>query len=228
MGNAPPDAIVLQTRTNAEWLHDLRSPEPARAKALEELRGYLVRAAVIYLGRRRGELAGLERAELLQLAEDLAQEALLDILNKLDSFLGKSRFTTWAYKFVLNAAAEELRRRRWRNISLDTLPSPEDLSPLAEFLPSEKAPDPEKALQREQVWETLRRIVAEDLTKRQRTALIRLLIHDAPVEEVALQLETTPNNVYKILHDARKRLKRRLLDEGITPEYVWDIFGEGT
>lgn len=220
--------VVLHTRTNADWLSDLRSTGPAQAQALQELWTYLVRAAVTYLERRRREWAGLGDAELRQLAEDLAQEALLDILNKLDTFRGESRFTTWAYKFVVNVAAEELRRQRWRNISLEALPPGEDLPPLAEVLADKQASDPEKALQREQIWNTLRRIIAEDLTERQRTVLIYLTIQDALVEEVARQLETTPNNVYKLLHDARKKLKHRLLDAGITPEYVWDIFGEGT
>ncbi len=221
-------ATVLHTRTNADWLSDLRSPGPAQAQALQALWDYLVGAAVAYLKRRRGEWVGLEDAELRQLAEDLAQEALLDILNKLDTFRGESRFTTWAYKFVINVAAEELRRRHWQNISLEARPPSEDLPPLAEALADTQAPDPETALEREHVWETLRRIIAEDLTERQRVVLIRLTIQDAPVEEVARELETPPNNIYKLLHDARKKLKRRLLEAGITPEYVGDIFSEGT
>lgn len=228
MRNPSPVSVSSQSRTNAEWLNDLRGPDPIQAQALQELRDYLVRVAAIYLERRWERLAGLEHAELLQLAQDLAQEALLDILKKLDAFRGESRFTTWAYKFVINLAAEELRRRRWRNISLDTPLPIEDLPPLADILPSRKSLGPEKALLRKTVWETLRRIVAEELTERQRTVLIAVILQDAPVEDVARQLETTPNNVYKILHDARKKLKRRLLDEAITPEYVHDLFGEGT
>ena len=228
MRNPSSVSVISQTRTNAEWLNDLRGLDPAQTQALQELRGYLVRVAVTYLERRWEQLARLEYAELLQLAQDLAQEALLDILKKLDTFRGESRFTTWAYKFVINVAAEELRRQGWQNISLETPLPIEDLPPLADILPSRKSLDPEKALLRKTVWETLRRIVAESLTERQRTVLIAVIIQDAPVEDVARQLETTPNNIYKILHDARKKLKRRLLDEAITPEYVHDLFGEGT
>jgi RNA polymerase sigma-70 factor (ECF subfamily) len=222
------DDIVRHPRTNADWLSDLRHAGSAQTQALQELWDYLVSAALAYLERRWGEWAGLEEAERDQLAEDLAQEALLEILNKLDTFRGESRFTTWACKFVINLVAEELRRRHWRNISLEARPTGKDLPPLADVLADEITPDPEKALEREQVWEILRRIIAEDLTARQRVVLIRLTIQDAPVEEVARELETPPNNIYKLLHDARKRLKRRLLDAGITPEYVWGIFGEGT
>jgi RNA polymerase sigma-70 factor (ECF subfamily) len=227
MSKALAVAISSQTRTNAEWLSDLQGTGPVQAQALQELRDYLVRVAVIYLERRWEHLAGLEHAELLQLAQDLAQEALLDILNKLDAFRGESRFTTWAYKFVINVAAEELRRRRWQNISLETPLPIEDLPPLANILPSRKSLDPEKAVLRKAVWESLRRIVAEELTERQRTVLIAVILQEAPVEDVARQLETTPNNVYKILHDARRKLKRRLLDEAITPEYVRELFSEG-
>jgi len=227
MNEALAVAISLQTRTNAEWLNDLRGSGPVQAQALQELRGYLVRVAMTYLERRWERLAGLEHAELLQLAQDLAQEALLDLLKKLDTFRGESRFTTWAYKFVINVAAEELRRRRWQNVSLEAPLPLEDLPSLADSLANGTSLDPEQALLRKTVWEVLRRIVAEDLTERQRTVLIALIIHDAPVGEVARQLKTTPNNVYKILHDARRKLKRRLLDEAITPEYVRELFSEG-
>ncbi|MBI3733590.1 MAG: sigma-70 family RNA polymerase sigma factor [Chloroflexi bacterium] len=224
----PIVAINPNPRTNAEWLHDLRSTDAARTQALEELRGYLVRAAVIYLERRWSQLTDTEHAELLQLAEDVAQEALIDLLNKLHAFRGESRFTTWAYKFVINIAAEELRRQRWRTLSLDALSPSEDVPPLADSLSNAKTPEPEKAVMRAQVWETLRRVIARDLTQRQRTVVLGLLVYDAPVEELVQRLDTTPNNVYKILHDARKKLKRRLLDEGITSEYVSEIFSEGT
>jgi RNA polymerase sigma-70 factor (ECF subfamily) len=225
----PPTAVnTAPPRTNAEWLHDLQSDGVARTSAFEDLRAYLVRAAVLYLERCWNQITNLDRVELEQLAQDLAQDALIDLLKKLDEFRGESRFTTWAYKFVLNLAAEELRRRRWRNISLDALSLTEELPPLAESLSSTKTPEPERALLREQVWETLRRIIADDLTERQRAVVLGLLVYDAPVEQVAQQLETTPNNVYKILHDARTKLKRRLLEEGITPAYVADLFGEGT
>lgn len=217
---------VLQTRANGEWLNALRGSGPVQDQALQELRDYLVRATVTYLERRRERVGGLDYADLLQLAQDLAQEALLEILNKLHAFRGESRFTTWAYKFVINLAAEELRRRRWQNVSLELPPPIEDLPPLIDSLSSRETPDPEQALLRKTVWETLHRIIAEDLTKRQRTALIALIVQDAPVKEVAQLLKTTPNNVYKILHDARKKLKARLLEEAITPEYVRELFGE--
>lgn len=223
----PPTAVnTSPPRTNAEWLNDLRSNDAARTNALEDLRAYLVRAAVIYLERRWNQITNLDRVELEQLAQDLAQEALIDILKKLDSFRGESRFTTWAYKFVINETGEELRRRRWRDVSLDAATRSEDLPSLDELLASPDAPDPEKTLLREQVWETVRRAIANALTERQRTAVLGLLVNDAPVEEMARQLETTPNNVYKILHDARIKLKRCLLEEGISAEYAATLFEE--
>jgi len=226
LGSVQMEAVP-QTRANPDWLNALRDAGPVQEQALQELRGYLVRAAVTYLERRRGRLAELDSADLLQLAQDLAQEALLEVLTKLDAFRGESRFTTWAYKFVINLGAEELRRRRWQSVSLEAPLPIEDLPPLIDSLSNRESPDPEQALLRKSVWETLRRIIADDLTERQRMALVTLIIQDAPVKEVAQLLKTTSNNVYKILHDARKKLKRRLLEEAITPEYVSDLFGDG-
>lgn len=98
-------------RTNQEWLDALRGPE--RDAALADSRAFLVRG----LGY---ALAGWSDVDQTILG-DLAQEALLKILANLDSFRGKSRFTTWAQKIAVRIAFTELRRHRWRDVSLDRI-----------------------------------------------------------------------------------------------------------
>ena len=83
----------------AEWLADLCNEE-TQAEALADLREYLLRAVFLYLDRHREDLTHLDRRELEFLADDFAQEALLQIQAKLDTFRGESKFTTWAYRFV--------------------------------------------------------------------------------------------------------------------------------
>lgn len=214
-----------QRRNNAEWLHALRSQGATQEEALQDLRDYLLRAALVYLSRHRSDLAHFHREELQHLAEDWAQEALLAVMDKLHTFRGQSKFTTWTYRIVINLAASGLRRRRWRALSLDALPEEEEL-PLLSMIGDTRAQDPERAAQQKEIWAIIQRIVDEELTDRQRTALTALLFHGMPMDEVAKRLGTNKNNVYKIMHDARKKLKKRLIEHDLSEEYILAIFSQ--
>ena len=117
----------MKARTNAEWLIALKSDGHAQATALSDLRVYLLRAALYALYRRRGTLRDFAPTDIKQLAEDCAQDALSAILKHLDQFRGDSRFTTWAYKFAVNAALVAARRERWGRVPLDRLLDSPDL-----------------------------------------------------------------------------------------------------
>jgi RNA polymerase sigma-70 factor (ECF subfamily) len=211
-------------RSNAEWLADLR-PGEKQSEALADLREYLLRAVFLYLDRHREDLRQLDRRELEQMAEDFAQEALLQIQNKLDTFRGRSKFTTWAYPFVINIAAGELRLHRWHTLSMETLVTEEANVPLFTFLGDQGAPDPETAAIRNQILELIRQTIEQDLTERQRFALVNVHFRGVPIAKVAQQLNSTPNNVYKLIHDARKKIKRHLQRHYYGPADVLAIFG---
>ncbi|MFN8481560.1 MAG: sigma-70 family RNA polymerase sigma factor [Anaerolineae bacterium] len=217
---------AVPTRTNEEWLEVLQTPGPEQTQALEELRDYLLRAVYVYLSRHRSDLMHFDRDEIQQLAEDWAQEALLTILAKLDTFRGDSRFTTWAYRVVINLAASELRRRRWANLSLEGLTEndEDEDSGSFEFAQESSGNNPESALQQRHVWDTLQHIIEQDLTERQRAVLVGSLVEGKPVEALAAQLSTNPNNIYKIMHDARKKLKQRLADYNLNEDSVLQVF----
>jgi RNA polymerase sigma-70 factor (ECF subfamily) len=72
---------------------------------------------------------------------------------------------------------------------------------------------------------TLSRIIATELTDKQRQALVAARIHGMPLEEVARRMGTNRNALYKLLHDARQRLKKRMMDEGLSPQDVLAAFG---
>jgi RNA polymerase sigma-70 factor (ECF subfamily) len=211
-------------RSNEEWLADLRDKEK-QVEALADLREYLLRAVYLYLDRRREDLDHLDRRELEHMAEDFAQEALLQIQASLDTFRGESKFTTWAYPFVINIAAGELRLRRWRALSVEALVGEQDV-PLLSFLGDEGAPDPETAAVRHQVLDLIGQIIDQDLTERQRFVLVSVHFKGMPMAEVARELNTTPNNVYKIIHDARKKLKKGLYRHYYSQEDVLAIFSD--
>jgi RNA polymerase sigma-70 factor (ECF subfamily) len=210
-------------RNNAEWLAALTDGE-SQAEALADLREYLRRAVFLYLNRHRADLTHLDRRELEHLAEDCVQDALLQILDKLDTFRGASKFTTWAYRFVINVAAGELRLHRWRTLSIETLVGEHEV-PLLTFLGDQETPDPETAAVRGQILDIIHQIINEELTDRQRFALVNVHLRGMPMDQVARQLNSTPNNVYKLIHDARKRLKAALYRRRYSEADVLAIFG---
>jgi RNA polymerase sigma-70 factor (ECF subfamily) len=211
-------------RSNEEWLSDLRDKDK-QAEALADLRDYLLRAVFLYLDRHREDLTHLDRRELGHLAEDFAQEALLQIQDKLDTFRGRSKFTTWAYPFVINVAAAELRLHRWRTLSMESIAGDQEL-PLFSFLSDREAPNPEVLAARQQIADIVIQIIAEELTERQRIALVSVHFHGVPMAKVAQELDTTPNNVYKLLHDARKKIKHGLQRRFYSQSDVLSIFSD--
>jgi len=205
----------MSERTNQEWLTALHGP--VHDKALADLRGLLVR------GLRYGLTgwSGVDEATL----EDLAQEALLKILDSLDSFRGQSHFTTWAQKIAINGAFTELRRRHWRDVSLEEMIELGETRFIPQRLANPAAGTEKQATQRI-LLSTLRQIIAEELTDRQRQALVAVYIRAIPLEEVAGRMGTNRNALYKLLHDARQRLKNRIMANGLSLQDFLDAFGE--
>jgi RNA polymerase sigma-70 factor (ECF subfamily) len=203
------------------WLRALRSSGAEQQQALETLRRGILRALQWYLTEHRAAGA-FDPAQARVLAEDLAQDALMTILEKLDTFRGESQFTTWAYAVALRHAFGALRRKRWQERSFAALETRARL-PVWPF-EDPRAQDPERAAQQSELWHTLHAIIEQDLTVRQRTVLVGHVFQGVPLDMVAEQLGTNRDNVYKLLHDARKKLKQRLLQKGLTYADVLKAF----
>jgi RNA polymerase sigma-70 factor (ECF subfamily) len=215
-------------RTDEEWLRDLHASGPTHGAAVSDLWEYLFRVVCAYLCHHRSDLKHYDRGELQQWAEDMAQDALLAVLDKLDTFRGDSRFTTWAFRIAINTALAELRRRHWQTVSLDAaLDLDAEGYTLGWLIESPSAVDPEYALEQQRLWAILRETMQEALTERQRLVLVNALFRQVPGEVIAEALGINRNNVYKITHDARVKLRDALIARGITWEYVTRVFTEG-
>jgi RNA polymerase sigma-70 factor (ECF subfamily) len=199
---------VLTERSNAQWLSDLRESGPQRELALEELRARLIRG----LGYALADQPNVRTDDI----EDFAQDALLRILSNLDSFRGEAQFTTWAQKIAVRVALSALRRRRWRDVSLDGIIEAGEGDFVPELLSDPAATPEEQAIRRKQL-DVLRRIINEELTDKQRQALVAVRVQGMPMDEVAERLGTNRNALYKLLFDARQRLKARLVAQGLSP-----------
>ena len=207
------------TRSNKSWLSDLRSDGSLRESALTDLRNVIQHGLPYALSRWLSPNDPL----FAPLVEEVTQETLLRVLDQLDSFEGRSMFTTWVHKIAVRIALTELRRKRWQDSSLDELMDNEE-SPAPSNLVADHHPTPEAVTERTDMLDRVRRILEEELTPKQREALTLLGIQDMPLEEAARRMKTNRNALYKLLHDARLRLKRRLAMEGLTPQEVLSAF----
>ncbi|GAB3243929.1 RNA polymerase sigma factor [Nocardioides dilutus] len=187
------------------WQADLTDDGPAGAQALALLQEVLLRAARHQVWRLRHLLPGAGAGELEDLAQQAADDALMAVLRKLDTFEGRSRFTTWAYKFGVLHAGVAVRRQAWRHREV---PLPDTLA-LADTSPTPAAVSEGSDLAR-----AVTAAIAAELTPHQRRVALALLVEGVPIDVLADRLGSTRNALYKTLHDARRRLRTALTASG--------------
>lgn len=207
----------MQTRTNEEWLSDLRSDN--QDQAIEDL-GRVLKRGLIYA------LSSRIQTDLETQVDDFVQDAILRILDKMDTFRGESKFTTWAQKVAVRVAFTEMRRQRWKDISIGDL-IPEDSGDFTPLVLSDPSPNPEQRASQTIMLEMVDEMLKTDLTDRQRTALMAVMHGGMPLEEVARRMDTNRNALYKLLHDARKQMRNGLIEKGLTPQEVLEVFESG-
>ncbi len=214
-------------RTNADWLADLQSGGARRAQALDDLRQLLERGVYFYLRNERSDLDSRATEEIRQMSQDFVQEALIKILDNLDSFRGESQFTTWASKIAARVAISELRRARYRDYSLEYLTSDGETIPVMGSLAAklDTTPQPERHTERQAVFQIIDEAFRTALTERQRLVMTAYVIDEVPIEEIARRLGTNRNALYKLVHDARLKLRRYLEAQELSLDYMLGLFG---
>ena len=212
----------MTTRTNDQWLSDLRADGERREAALADLRAIIARGLPFALSR----WLSPSSPQFESLTEEVTQETLLRVLDQLHTFEGRSMFTTWVHKIAIRIALTELRRKRWQDSSLDEMVDNEEI-PVSPRILEDSHPTPEQTAERADMLARINRVIDEELTERQRRALIMLGMQGMPMEEAAKRLHTNRNALYKLLHDARLRLKQRLQTEGLDAQEVLTAFEEG-
>jgi len=210
----------MEKRTNEEWIADLRAGGDQQAQALEDLRAIILRGLPYAIA---GKVAP-NSPQSEALTEEVVQETLLNVLKHLDTFEGRSQFTTWAHKIAVRAALTELRRVRWREVPLPDMSMDEDMEDLSYRELPDHQPSPEDQVDRKDMMKRINQIIMEELTDKQRKAMMAVAMQGMPLEEAALKLGTNRNTLYKLMHDARLKLKHRLEKEGMTPQQVLSVF----
>jgi RNA polymerase sigma-70 factor, ECF subfamily len=201
----PTTPDVVPPRSDDAWLTDLTDDGPAGQRALGSLHQLLLRAARHQVWRLRDLLPGAGAGELEDLAQQAADDALVAVLRQLGTFQGRSRFTTWAYKFAVLHAGVEVRRQAWRHREV---PLPDTLTLV------DSSPSPEAHSEAAQLARGVQAAIVSELTPHQRRVVLALLVQEVPIDVLADRLGSTRNALYKTLHDARSRLRAALTDSG--------------
>jgi RNA polymerase sigma-70 factor (ECF subfamily) len=202
-----PAAVPGLDPDSAEWLRLLAGTGPPREAALARLHEMLVRIARGEVGRRAPRLR-LAGPELDDLAYQAAADALIAITGKLGQFRGESRFTTWAYKFVVFEVSAKIGRHFWRHPEVPL--EAEDWN----RLPGRFGFDPAQEAEWRDLLAALRRAVEEELTARQRRIFVAIVLNGVPLDALVIELASSRNAIYKTLFDARRKLRAALAANG--------------
>lgn len=204
---AAASAADLDTASLA-WISDLTADGSRRDEARERLHDLLLKAARFEINRRRSTRPHLRGGDFDDLAHQAANDALVAILGKLDTFRGESRFTTWAYKFALLEAAVKVRRREWQGREI-----PLEAAQWATLSGSGESPASEAEAR--ELLGAIGEAIDTELSEHQRDVLVAVVLNGVPVDVLSERLSTSRGALYKTIHDARRKLRKHLAEAGL-------------
>ena len=146
-------------------------------------------------------------------AHDATQEVFLRAFEKLDSFQGRSRFSTWLISIAINTGTEILRRRK----PTGTLDNSEDEDDFRPTRVQRWVEDPEELLSAVERDQLVREAILH-LPEKYRVALILRDINQLPTEEAAAALELSVPALKARVLRARLMLRERLAPHFMGPE----------
>ncbi len=200
-------------RNDDNWTSDLASQDVAlRDDAVRDLRDMLFRG----LSKSLSKASRVDDAFL----DDIVQESSMKILDKLRDFEGRSKFRTWAVTIAVRTAVSKMRKRDWQNVSLESVTSNGEFDPQIAVDASEAT---DQTYSRSKLLGKLKELIDSELTERQWTALTAEL-GGMPLPQLAEKLGSNTNSIYKLLHDARKKLRRGLETSGFTVDDVHEAW----
>jgi RNA polymerase sigma-70 factor (ECF subfamily) len=205
-----PAPLTRLDPESAEWVRTLCGRGREREAAVVRLHELLLRVARGEVRRRSG-LLRTDGPELDDLAYQAAADALLAITGKIAQFRGESRFTTWAYKFVIFEVSSKIGRHFWRrpHVPLEAQEW--------ERLPDRFGLEPARESEWRDLVAALRRAVETELTERQRRVFVEIVLNGVPLDALVAKLGSNRNAIYKTMFDARRKLRVALAAHGYVP-----------
>jgi RNA polymerase sigma-70 factor, ECF subfamily len=205
--SAGPIAHPSLDEVSRRWVEQLHVGHPKFDSAVGRLHELLQRGAARELSRRRPQLQMFDGPEFEDLVQQAADDALVKLLERLDDFRGLSRFTTWAYKFVIFEVSAKVARHAWNR----QIPGCEELG--YELLMDPGARSPEVCFDQRSQLQALSHAI-DELTDRQREVFVAIALNDVSIDILAARFETSRNAVYKNLFDARRSLRAKMSAAG--------------
>lgn len=205
----------MSERSNKDWLTSLRSTGRKKQEALADLREIIINSLPYALSK----YLHPTDPHFDPLIQEVAQETLLRVMDKLETFEGRSQLTTWVHTIAVRIALTKLRRARWRELSLDELQSGVNSDDKMREMP-DRDMDVEASAEQSEMMEMMQKTMMEVLTEKQRIALVAVAVRGIPIAEVAERMGSNRNALYKLLHDARLKLKNHFEAQGMTPENI--------
>jgi RNA polymerase sigma-70 factor (ECF subfamily) len=184
-----------------------------RDQAISQLRSILLRGLSKSLNNRYGKPFN---------AEDIVQEALMKVLNSLDKYEGRSKFTTWAMTVATRIGISALRRKYHQDVSMEPFGTSDGYSMEVSITDEPTLSNLES---RTKIFNVLQNLIDTELTDKQRL-VTRAFLSNFATDEIAEQLQMTRNAVYKLIHDARQKLKDGFERAGLTSEQIFEELSE--
>jgi RNA polymerase sigma-70 factor (ECF subfamily) len=189
------------------WITDLSTEGSVKQAALARLHSLLLRVTRAVSARRRASLPGHTVEELDDLCLQAANDALMAVMSKLGEFRGAARFTTWACKFAMFEISSKLRRSAWRGKKTEI----DDA--IWETIP-DRSPQALGLMLGAELEATLTRAMEQVLTPAQRQIFQAAAIDEIPIDVLAERSNRSRGAIYKMLHDARRKLRQALVAAG--------------
>lgn len=201
------------TTDQMPWVEKLKRPagDEEHERAVTELREVVLQGL-------RG--AFFKRGQDEAFCEDMCQESIIKIMKNLDSFEGRSKFSTWAISIAIRSGISELRRRHHKDVSLEAITNNHDMR-IEVAVATES--NPGQNIDKEVLLKTLAELIEDQLSDKQRT-VVRALLGGMPVEEIATRTQSNRNAVYKLFHDAKLRLKKGFESKNFSMADIEGIF----
>ena len=203
--DAPCDAGILEV--NGDCVQGLTATGRERERTAAKL--YL-----LLLAPARAEADRLGRSlsvwgpEIDDIACQATADAVVSIIRKVSQFRGDAKFTTWAYRFMLNEVATKINRLFWRRpaTSLDAMEWGE--------VPATRDVQPEIVVEYRDMLAAVTRAVDATLTEKQRITLLATILDGTCPAALGGLRSAKRNAVYKMVFDARRKLRSALVLEG--------------
>ncbi len=195
------------------WVAGLRASGRPHDECVSALHLVLLKVARHEVARRARNLRVLG-PELEDIAQQATDDALMAIRSKVSGFRGDSRFTTWAYRFVMFEVSTKMGRHFWREhrATLD--------DEAWEKMPDLQARSPDQHTVQHELFVALRHAIDQDLTDLQRRVFVAIALNEVPMDAFARELGASRNAVYKTLFDARRKLRASLAAAGYQPPFA--------